>query len=45
MAEADARFLRRILFALVACTLAVGVLAGVQTVKAAPEWLPHATQN
>lgn len=45
MAEADARFLRRILFALVACTLAVGVLAGVQTVKAAPEWLPQSIQN
>ncbi len=37
-AEADARFLRRILIVLVAATIGAGLLAGVQSVKAAPEW-------
>jgi hypothetical protein len=34
MAEADARFLRRILMALVAATLATGTMAAVATVQA-----------
>jgi hypothetical protein len=34
MVEADARFLKRILMALVAATLATGLMAGVATVKA-----------
>ena len=33
-ADADTRFLKRILFLLVAATLASGMLAGVATVKA-----------
>ena len=43
--EADARFLRRILMVLVAATVAAGLLTGIQTVKAAPEWLPATSQN
>ena len=34
MVEADARFLKRILMALVAATLATGLMAGFATVKA-----------
>ncbi|HYM99175.1 MAG TPA: hypothetical protein VET25_05495 [Aestuariivirgaceae bacterium] len=34
MVEADARFLKRILMALVAATLVTGLMAGVATVKA-----------
>jgi preprotein translocase subunit SecG len=34
MAEADAKFLKRILMALVAATLATGLMAGLATVKA-----------
>ena len=44
-AEADARFLRRILILLVAATLGAGLLTGVQTVKAAPEWQTVPIQN
>ena len=43
--EADARFLRRILMVLVAATLASGLLAGMQSVNAAPGWLPASAQN
>lgn len=43
--EADARFLRRILMVLVAATLAAGLLAGMQSVNAAPGWAPAAAQN
>jgi hypothetical protein len=43
--EADARFLRRILMLLVTATVAAGLLTGIQTVKAAPEWLPATSQN
>lgn len=42
--EADARFLRRILMVLVTATVAAGLLTGIQTVKAAPEWLPANAQ-
>jgi hypothetical protein len=34
MVEADARFLKRILMALVAATLVTGLMAGLATVKA-----------
>jgi hypothetical protein len=43
--EADARFLRRILMLLVTATVAAGLLTGIQTVKAAPEWLPASAQT
>jgi hypothetical protein len=42
---ADIKFLKRILFGLVAATLTAGTLAGVATVKAGPQTPNHSFFN